>query len=386
MRSRRLVSNAAFIGGILLLIILSGSCRNRNHNRAEIQPEDSVEVDEPEPLQVDRALNDMAMLFAGLPLGEDSPEYGWMEDPVWTAHKAQMDEMWAKCVKTLDMVADIRDADLQDIVDGARNVLYPFSGPDLPFMVDFFPSSETYYMMGLERTGTVITPEKAGQKTFQKLEQALHYLLAKSYFVTSYMASDLHNQEVDGTIPILMVLLSRMGYGIESVAYQTLTETGEWQDSEGHAPFVRIRFFKEGDRQLKTLYYLSTNLQDDKFDPSVQAMLEKLDPRSTATLVKSCSYLLHYGSFSTIREDILDHSFALIQDDTGVRYNVLLSENWKVDLYGGYVEPLHWFPRSVYQTDLAKVYQSSDSIKPLGFRFGYNDPGSSLIVARKNFE
>lgn len=383
---KRIVRTAAILGGLLFLAAVSASCKNRNNGGQSAQVSDTTDVLVSEGADTlfhfDPVLTDVARLMAGLPVDAGSPESGKMETDEWKAHKAALDEMWAKSVVTLEKVAVIRDRDLTDIRDTARTVLYSFSGPDLPFMMTFYPSSDTYYMMGLERVGTVPTPRSASKKHYEKIEYALRYLLDKSYFVTSQMSSDLNNAEVDGTIPILMVLLARMDYVIESVNYQSLTAAGQWQDSEKRTNYVRIRFFNREENRMKTLYYLSSNIQDSKFNSGVEAMLKRLDSRTTAAFVKSCSYCLHYGSFSKIRNIILDHSFSLIQDDTGIPYRTLKKNGWAIDLYGGYTHPMDYFPEGVNQKDLDKVYKDGKDIKPLDFRFGYNRP-SSLIVARK---
>ena len=366
------------------VLVLLLSCQKNKSNPSET---DAAEPDStlmrPEPLVPDQKLNSSARLLAGLPLDVDDPLYNMTQTPEWEAYRVRMDELWNKSSGTLEKVKTIRENDLSDISGSAENVLYSFSGPDFPFVAEFFPESKNYYLLGLEKTGTPIDAEKVTQKTYDKYEKALRWMLQKSYFITSYMQGDLNNVEIDGTIPILSVLMTRMGYEILSIDYQNLTEEGEWEDAENHTRFVRIRFFNPGDTEPKSLYYLSTDISDANFNPRVLNMLSALDPDKTASFVKSCSYCLHYGSFAKIRNIILDHSFAIIQDDTGITYRTLLGRNFDVTLYGAYVEPMGHFPKGVFQKDLDKVYKESADIRPLGFRFGYNYKGSSLIVARR---
>lgn len=329
----------------------------------------------------DPLLNSLARILAGLPLEEGDTLYAMTQTEEWKNHSAELNRMWANSQETLNKVEAIRSNDLGDITARAKNVFYSFSGPDFPFMATFFPKSETYYMMGLERAGSPITAKEFGKKTYEKYQKALLDLLRRSYFITSYMSSDLHNSEIDGTVPIFMVLMARMGYEIISIDFQTLNKEGEWVETEKRSPFVAIRFFRPEENEEKTLYYLSTNLLDKEFDPNVQAMIDKINPDSTVSFVKSCSYCLHYGTFSQIREDILKHSFALVQDDTGVTYKTLVDRGWQTILYGTYTHPIDLFSSSVYQKALNEAYTTRKDIRPLGFRFGYNYKGSSLIVA-----
>ena len=374
----------------LSLTFLSG-CDNLNSRPVtpEPQPDTLVIVDTPPveeevvKLEGDPLLNSLARILAGLPLEEGDTLYAMTQTEEWSRHAAELNRMWANSLETLNKVDAIREKDFADITARGENVFYSFSGPDFPFMATFFPKAKTYYMMGLEHAGTPITTKEFGKKTYEKYQKALLDLLRRSYFITSYMSSDLHNSEIDGTVPIFMVLMARMGYEIMSIDFQTLDKEGNWVASERPTSFVCIRFFRPEENEEKALYYLCTNLEDKHFDPKVQAMIDKINPDSTVSFVKSCSYCLHYGSFSQIREDILKHSFALVQDDTGITYKTLVDRGWNTILYGQYTHPIDLFPSSVFQKSLDQAYATRNDIRPLGFRFGYNFKGSSLIVATR---
>lgn len=371
-----------------LSFVLAG-CDGFNSRGASQNPQtDTIAVVDTMPVEKevvklvgDPLLNSLARILAGLPLEEGDTLYAMTQTEEWKNHSAELNRMWANSQETLNKVDAIRTNDMGDITARAKNVFYSFSGPDFPFMATFFPKAETYYMMGLERAGSPITAKEFGKKTYEKYQKALLDLLRRSYFITSYMSSDLHNSEIDGTVPIFMVLMARMGYDIISIDFQTLNKDGEWVETTKRSPFVSIRFFLPEENKEKTLYYLCTNLLDKEFDPNVQAMIDKINPDSTVSFVKSCSYCLHYGTFSQIREDIFKHSFAIVQDDTGITYKTLVDRGWQTILYGTYTHPIDLFSSSVYQKALNDAYTTRKDIRPLGFRFGYNYKGSSLIVA-----
>ena len=372
-----------------MLVAFLAGCDGLNSRGAAQQPQtdtiavvDSLPVEEEVVmLEGDPLLNALARILAGLPLEEGDTLYNVTQTEDWSKHAAELNRMWANSMETLNKVEAIRENDFADITARAENVFYSFSGPDFPFMATFFPKANTYYMMGLERAGSPITAKEFGKKSYEKYQKALLDLLRRSYFITSYMSSDLHNSEIDGTVPIFMVLMARMGYEIISIDFQKLDNEGNWVDCENKSPFVRIRFFRPEENEEKTLYYLCTNLLDTEFDPKVQAMIDKINPDSTVSFVKSCSYCLHYGTFSKIREDIFKHSFAIVQDDTGITYRTLTDRGWTTILYGTYTHPIDLFSSSVYQKALNDAYTTRKDIRPLGFRFGYNYKGSSLIVA-----
>ena len=364
-----------------LSFVLAG-CDGFNSRGASQNPQtDTIAVVDTMPVEKevvklvgDPLLNSLARILAGIPLQEGDTLYAMTQTEEWKNHSAELNRMWANSQETLNKVEAIRTNDLGDITARAKNVFYSFSGPDFPFMATFFPKAETYYMMGLERAGSPITAKEFGKKTYEKYQKALLDLLRRSYFITSYMSSDLHNSEIDGTVPIFMVLMARMGYEIISIDFQTLNKEGEWVATEKRSPFVAIRFFRPEENEEKTLYYLCTNLLDKEFDPNVQAMIDKINPDSTVSFVKSCSYCLHYGTFSQIREDILKHSFAVVQDDTGITYRTYVDRGWQTILYGTYTHPIDLFSSSVYQKALNDAYTTRKDIRPLGFRFGYNYP------------
>ena len=374
----------------LFLIALLIGCGNKgNQATAQVNTVETVAEPEPEPEPVvlpeaDPVLNAAAHILAGMPVDETETAYPFTQTDAWKNHAAKMDKMWANSQGTLDKVEAIRANDLDELTGRAKTVFYSFSGPDFPFMAAFFPHAETYYMMALEPAGSPILPNDITAKTCSKLEKAVGDLLRVSYFMTNSMASDLNNVEIDGAVPILMVLIARMGYQISAIDFQDLTKDGAWIDSEKQSPFARIRFFRPGEAMEHTLYYLSTNIANAQFDPRFQANIDQLDPATTASFIKSASYRLHHEHFSQMRNDLLNHSYLIIQDDTGVPYNTLLANGWDVTLYGAYTDPVKIFDREYsYQKSLKEAYDKKENIRPLGFQFGYNRDKCSLMVCEK---
>ena len=379
-----------FSMALCLSVALMGCGNKGNQAAAQVNTVDTVAQPEPEEVapvvlpELDPVLNASARILAGLPVAETDPGYAFTQTDAWKSHAAKLDKMWANSKVTLDKAEAIRVNDLTDLTGKAKTVFYSFSGPDFPFMATFFPNAETYYMMALEPAGSPIAPEGITAKTCSKLEKAVGDLLRVSYFMTNSMASDLNNVEIDGAVPILMVLIARMGYQISAIEFQDLTAQGEWVASEKQSPFACIRYFREGEAQEHTLYYLSTNIANAQFDPRFQANIDKLDPATTASFIKSASYRLHHEHFSQMRNDLLNHSYLIIQDDTGVPYDILLAQGWDVMLYGAYTDPVKIFDREYsYQKSLRDAYAKGENIRPLGFQFGYNRDKCSLMVCVK---
>ena len=334
-------------------------------------------------LVADRTVDDVARILAGLPVEEDSPVAYWMEKDDWKEHRVQLDSMWESCAATLAQVKELADNDFADINGRITDVLYPFSGPDIAYAASFFPGASAYWLFAMEKTGSVPDLDRFSQKAFDRYRYALLWHLANSYFITKRMESDLNNSSVDGTIPILLGFLARMGYRIAGVGYRTLKSDGTLAASKRPSDAVEISFFNEEEKALKTVSFVSCNIKDGDIRGGVIKLISRLSPESTAGYTKSCSYCMHRRHFSRIRNLMLDHCFAIIQDDTGIRYNQYDHKAWELSYYGGYVRPLACFSEWTYQKELDTLYNNGNHvILPLGFRHGYNQP-SSLIVARK---
>jgi hypothetical protein len=140
--------------------------------------------------------------------------------------------------------------------------------------------------------------------------------------------------------------------------------------------------FSGDDGRRQTLYYFSTNLANEGLKNSgFLAFCEKLG--TADSLVKSASYLLQYGYFSTVRNFLLDHSGTILQDDTGVPLNYFDRKSWRLQPFGRYVVPLAIFPNA-YQPQMADLYRKDKPI-PLDFGIGYRRQmnESNLLLAEK---
>ena len=98
---------------------------------------------------------------------------------------------------------------------------------------------------------------------------------------------------------------------------------------------------------------------------------------------KATSYMTHKPEFSLIRDQVLAHGGAVLEDDSGIPYHFFREQSWKVQLYGAYVRPYGSF-KWMQQPDLKKAFTTSET-RPLKFRIGYGfgKIESNLILARK---
>ena len=87
--------------------------------------------------------------------------------------------------------------------------------------------------------------------------------------------------------------------------------------------------FAGADGVEKTLYYFSTDLSNSGVKASgFLKFCSTLAPGNS--LIKSASYLLHSGNFTTVRDFILANSATIIQDDSGIPLALLQPEEMAV--------------------------------------------------------
>ena len=100
------------------------------------------------------------------------------------------------------------ELELEDRMENTENLFYPFSGPDIAYAYSMIPSANNYYLFGLEPVGDI--PNLDGFKTntlpalFSSINCAISDNLNLSFFITKNMKTDLSNQQIKGTIPVLL--------------------------------------------------------------------------------------------------------------------------------------------------------------------------------------
>src|SRR5690606_31386879 len=96
---------------------------------------------------------------------------------------------------------------------------------------------------------------------------------------------------------------------------------------KGAAHAARITF-KGADGKPRTLYYVRTDLSDGGL--AVSGFIQFCDKLGRGdALVKSASYLMHSGGFSTVRSFILSRAARLVQDDSGIPVSHFKDGEWR---------------------------------------------------------
>ncbi len=317
----------------------------------------------------------------------------------WQKFAGEMDAAWQRAQeKRLKPVQEFQAKELGGANAKSGFVFYPFSGPDVMYMQGFYPNGNVYVLAGLEMPGTILEPAAYEAKDLEVqldgLREGISSLFERSFFVTGEMSRQLRGQKVDGVLPVILTLLARTGNTIENVRNVEIGDDGKLvelaqakpkkQPPPGDKPDgLEVVYHKNGDQKQRKVYYFRLDLGPG-LDKNESFLTFSSSFGKPETLIKSASFLLHWKQFIKLRDYIVANSTQIVQDDTGIRYEIFRKNNWKVRLYGAYGRPDRPF-QSQYQNDMRDAFEEPGRAKPLGFSMGYGTGrrASHVIVAER---
>ena len=352
----------------------------------------------PHPAAPEPTFDEIAGLLAGLP--EAVPSLAAIrETAVWKQYAEALDKSWADLeAKRLKPMRAWAEKELFRVRPSSKWLFYPFGGPDFLTAFEFFPDAETYVLMGLEFCGRLPRPDlwkgRQAEAFLKNFSASLSDFFEKSYFITKHMDETIYGQgQVEGVLPLICLFLKRTGHRVLDIGRIEYDARGQAvnldydKQKKATRPYgLKIRFSAEGSATMKTIVYISSNLENKTFakDSPLHRNLGQL-PAGLTTYVKSASYLMHYATFTHIREIVLDKSQFILEDDTGIPYKAFKAKDWRIQLYGEYAKPIKDFS-GVDQPDLKKAYDdAAKTIEKLPFHLGYHwkDNRDALILAEK---
>ena len=316
--------------------------------------------------------DDTARFLAGMPPSAASPLTPLTKDPAWQRHAKFFDSAFGQLEQR--QLSKIRTWADTNLAAPRPTMFYMFSGPDFLYANAFYPKATSYVLSALEPVGSVpdLTrlPRGGIGSALYNVERSMGSILSFSFFITKQMKVDLREGQLSGTLPILYVFLARSGKTIRDVSPIALDDAGAayvGNENPGKNPTRGARIvFAGSDGVEKTLYYFSTDLSN----PGAKAsgflkFCATLAPGNG--LIKSASYLLHSGNFTTVRDFILANSATIIQDDSGIPLAYYDPKKWRFFPFGRYAGPIGEFPGR-YQQQYAELFRRS---QPMDFGIGY---------------
>jgi hypothetical protein len=331
-------------------------------------------------------VDDTARFLAGMMPSEGSPLVPLTKDPSWQRHAKFFDNAFARLEQ--GQLSRVRTWADTNLAAPKPTMFYMFSGPDFLYANAFYGKATTYVMAALEPPGAVPDlvrlPRGTVNAALANIEHSLSTIMNFSFFITKHMKTDLHAGQIGGTLPILFVFMERSGKSIKEVTPVTIDETGAVQAGEVGARANTPRgvkiLFSGKDGGEKTLYYFSTDLSNGGVKSSgFLKFCQTLAPGNS--LIKSASYLLHSGNFTTVRDFLLANSATIIQDDSGIPLGNYNAKKWQFFPFGHYAGPIGEFPGR-YQQSYAELFRRA---QPMDFGIGYRwrTHDSNLLLAVK---
>jgi hypothetical protein len=381
-----------FIAFILSFTVLFGGCSSPRPVAAESSPKDKYKSDVPHS----REANDAARFLAGLPGTEGSPYAALEATDAWKEHQRLLDATWKEAeAEQFPGLRKFQADELSDPALAGRTVFYPFSGPDALTLTTYFPHNPLYVMVALEPAGTLPTPRQIGKKELPAylgaIRETMGSELGRSFFITRQMDRQFRGQVTDGLLAPILQLLVRTGHTVLGFRYVRLDEAGEVIDRavDYKAPTrygnkgVEIEFQTDADSSLHRMFYFSVNISNDRMKENTPFQKYLGQMTGVVSMLKATSYMPHHPGFSMIRDALLNDSYAILQDDSGLPYKVFTPEQWKVQLYGDYIKPYGSFSW-LEQPDLREAYKTAGA-KPLPMHvgYGYRRITSNLLLATR---
>jgi hypothetical protein len=345
----------------------------------------------PRAMPVAAGPNDVARFLAGMPVPPGSPLAPLTREPAWQQHAAFFEEQFSKLhLRQLQKLHAWQETYLPQSLQPIPVAFYMFSGPDFLYVDQFFPRAAVYVLCGKEGLGPPPDPLRIANLSgaLGNLENAMKSSLNTTYFITKDMKIDLHEQNLNGVLPILYAFIARADKSITNVTFGSLSSGGAFQEAApekkgSSVSGVRIRYTDNQSGDSQTMYYFSTDISDGgiKATPDFLKFGQRLGVGSS--LLKSSSYLMFEHGFAAIRNFILEHSNRIVQDDSGIPLAYFDPNKWNVRLFGVYLGPIELFKQH-HQPRLQELFQQGNP-SPLEFGFGYrwNYKEAHLMVAER---
>jgi hypothetical protein len=352
--------------------------------KPDAEPAKAAESSPPAAPAEKPAEEDVARWLGGIePKGDALKKLA--ESASWKTHAKGLEAAWDQSEKRrIGRVRTWAPDALGEINKADSPVFYFFSGADFLYPHALYPNAKTYVLCAIEPVGSQPNPLRipAGEvgSSLSVFRRSLDALLGFSFFRTIDLRKDVVQRHIPGILPVLEMILARVGADVTEVALVRCDENGALSgeaDAKG-SPGARIKFHV-GDKPEQTLYYFSGDLSNDglKKHGGILKFGETLG--TGRSLLKAASYLPHEAYFTKINEWILAHSSVIVQDPSGIPMRGFPKDGWTFKFWGRNPTPIGLF-KNKYEPALASAIKAAPSL-PLPFGFGYqHEPASSLLI------
>lgn len=328
---------------------------------------------------------DTAKILAGMNIGNRSDFANLETAESWQEHRQFLNSAWSQIeTQRLDHMREWQATELNSLKNVAATIFYPFSDANFLDVYTLFPQGKLFILIGLEPVGKIPYLSELTIAEIADILKSINYNLYETLSLSYFRPPQIVNTFDREAIAALYVFLVRTNNRIYDVKYFSLEREGKISlPQSGKLSGIKIVFAPEGDTERKTIYYFSSKLSNEALseNPELVAFINRQNPK--ITYLDAAAYLMHFDSFSQIKNLILAQSNYILQDDSGLPLTAFKPEKWDLKFYGNYTQPeIHFSDR--YQPQLWQIYNSRNDIKPLKFATGYQSEAknSNLILAR----
>lgn len=378
---------------ILLLSIIAFMSVNCNGNAPKSEEKEKEIVEEINPIDTFsyQGYNTVAKILAGKTPDDTDFLSEIVASQAFESHKASFDKLWAPHKNNLDVITDWS----AENINQDDTVFYPFGGPDFNYMDAFFPDCKFCMLIGLEKGGVIPFSDEKSIENATEILNMVNYSVQSnlnwSFFRTKSMRRDLAGY-LEGTLPIIMMFISRHDYDIVNVNPVFLNNEGEFEYTDKDNVYshtlqkdfnesYEVIYKKPEDSIMRKLYYFSMDVSDTVVNKQNFTLMMENYFAGQTTFMKAASYLLHWPEFSFVRDLINTNSNQIVSGPSGMPYR-FYDEAFEKDLHGLYKEPIPLFA-GFMQLDMKNAFKNEETPK-LPFKYDYHQIHYSLIVARKN--
>ena len=390
-----LVAKINKILAFIVIIFILNACDNKKGGGTskEINYEvknviDSSSIMKIKEVSYDTLLTGIADFIGGIKISKKLSNIE-IDSIFWNNLKKETDKNFNKTSET--RLTNISNWNINDFIGNnsdSLTVFYPFSGPDFLHVNYLYPNTKTFVLLAIEKIGNIPDFETKGarftEKYLKDINNFMRDIYLRGYFITSHMKTDLKETSNNGLLGSLYWFISRTEHKIINQEFITLDENGRiikensinegWLESQYDG--VSFKLLDKNGKEKKLIYFSGdiSNKGLTKKNPELKTYLNNLG--QVNTFVKAASYLMHYNSFDQIRNIVLDKSYSVFQDDTGVPYRFYKPETFDVSLFGRYRDPIKDFASTmdiITQEGLRQDYKKKDLNKgSLPFSLGYH--------------
>ncbi len=324
----------------------------------------------------DAVATDVARVLAGLAPFDAARYQTATSRPAWQAYREEIGRNWSRLDR--ERLAPMRAWSGREVAAAAGpcdTLFYPFGGPDLLNAYVLFPECSRYLLFGLEPVGTMPSLEgedpRGVDSLVTELRTSLSDVFVRDYFITREMMTELKTQEVNGTLPLLLAFLARLDARIVDVRMESpwaeitaVANPAPVQGPSAGAPrkppqrptSVTIRFTTASlepgpDGVLRARANGERRVRQAGGAPDVSRAACALYDAPQVGVVSASRQPVLEGASA-----VLEHSRAVLQDDTGVPFRFFDRNTWQLTLFGKYSSPVKDFNYGA-QPDLEAAYR-----------------------------